>query len=1116
MQGSLNKVFYIGWVFLLYIASCHIADAPPTRDDSNPTQGEPQFLFLDSETTHIDFVNELTEGPNTNIMMYEYFYNGGGVALGDLNGDNMEDVYLTSNMGDNQLYLNRGNFEFENVTALSQSGGRRGPWKTGVSIVDINGDGRKDIYLCYSGALPAIKRRNQLFINMGNQEDGTPIFEDQARAYGLDSEAFSNQSYFFDYDRDGDLDMLLLNHNPKSLPILNPEQTRQLMETDDTLRGLRLYRNNNGYFEDVTISAGINGSPLSYGLGLGISDLDYDGWPDFYVSNDYMVPDYLYMNNGNGTFRNDIKSRLGHTSQFSMGNDIADINKDGMMDILTLDMLPEDNERQKLLVTADNYNKFDLNVASGFYYQYMRNMLHLNTATGSFKEIGQMLGIANTDWSWSALIADYNNDGWNDIYITNGYHRDYTNQDFINYMNEYVQGIDQLKRDDVLEIIKHIPASDVHNYMYKGGVGGFVNSTQSWGLSRASNSNGAAYADMDNDGDLDLVVNNINQRAWMLQNNTPENLNNNYIKVKLNGEGMNTQGIGARVTLFADEQVQVKEQYLSRGYLSSVSDIILFGIGGLEMVDSIVVEWPRGLREVRKNVEANDLIKLSESDAKQHNHQKVSIAPTYVAQPFRFESTAFALPINDFDRQKLLLKQYSQCGVVLATGDLNGDSIVDLIYAHGSSGELRMLLFDSDQDWEERTYQLSLPSGAEITDIAILNADGDGHADIYVGIGGYGQLEDYAEGLQDFLLISDDRGAYKYGEIPQRRRSTGTIAIKDLNNDGRDDIFVGGSVIPGSFPYASPSVLLMSDPTGGYVEVPIEITDLTLGHGIVTAAQFADLDVDGSIELIIAGEWMPILILSMEQGQLVDVSRKYFSEMSYGLWNTLELADFNEDGYLDIIAGNLGLNTQLKASIDMPMEMLAGDFDNNGSVDPLIFCQIGADIHPLVSRDELLSQLASYRPRFTTHAAYAKAGLRDLLSEVQQSQALRLRVDNLETTLYLSDGHGKFERRSLPEEVQYSSIKAMEIVDYNTDGHLDVILAGNEDRLKLSLGRLDANHGLLIRGDGQGGLYVVDDEVAGFNLQNNIITDVASVGGMLIFGDRNGDVITYRLTDRAQ
>ncbi|MEZ4850287.1 MAG: CRTAC1 family protein [Bacteroidia bacterium] len=578
-----------------------------TQESHNsPPATPPLFTLLSSGETGVDFQNTLTEGLNTNILMYEYFYNGGGVATGDLNGDGLIDIYFSANMSDNKLYLNQGNMKFVDATEASKAGGNPGPWKTGVTMADVNGDGKLDIYLSYSGTMPEPKRANQLFINQGNDENNIPIFEEQAAQWKINSPAFSNQAYFFDFDRDGDLDMLLLNHNPKSLPVLNEVNTKEFLSQDDPFRGVRLFEQKNQAFEDITQKAGIVGSGLSYGLGIGITDINRDGWADFYISNDYTVPDYLYVNNQNGTFTNQLNQSVGHNSHFSMGNDIADFNNDGWQDIITLDMLPEDNHRQKILLSPDNYAKFNLNIRSGFHYQYMRNMLQMNNGDGTFSEVGQLMGISNTDWSWAALLADYNNDGWKDLFVTNGYYRDYTNLDFIKYMNDFTKAKGRLQREDVLEIISHMPASDVKNYIFANENGnGFTNQTLNWGFNQPANSNGAAYADLDNDGDLDLVINNINQPAFVYRNDADQRNENHYLKVALKGDKLNTYGIGAKITLIHQGEKQTLEQYPSRGYLSSVSPVLHFGLGNKTKIDSLEVVWASGKTQILTNIETD-------------------------------------------------------------------------------------------------------------------------------------------------------------------------------------------------------------------------------------------------------------------------------------------------------------------------------------------------------------------------------------------------------------------------------------------------------------------------------------------------------------------------------
>jgi len=529
--------FQLLFIGLIALTGCtHKAE----NKESSDNDSHPLFTLLTPEQTHVDFNNTLTEGLNTNVLMYEYFYNGGGVAVGDVNGDGLQDVYFTGNMTDNKLYLNKGHMQFEDITQAAEVAGRPGPWKTGVTMVDINGDGKLDMYVCYSGNLRPEKRENQLFINQGNDKNGIPHFTEEAHQYGLADAGYSTQAVFFDYDKDGDLDMFLLNHSPIQLPVLDEVNTVAALKKSDSPNGVRLYRNDNGVFKNVTKEAGISSSDLTYGLGAAVDDINGDGWPDIYVSNDYTIPDFLYINNGDGTFTNKLQSSLGHTSQFSMGNNVSDINNDGLPDIFTLDMLPEDNRRQKLLFAPDNYEKFDLTLKTGFYYQYMRNMLQVNNGNGTFSEAGQLSGISNTDWSWAPLFADYDNDGLKDLFVTNGYTRDFTNMDFMKYMGDFLKDR-RLMRKDIYNLVEQMPSSQVKSYFFKNnGNLNFTNTSAPWGITQPSNSNGAAYADLDNDGDLDLIVNNINLPAFIYQNESDKQSKNHYLQLKLEGAGKNT------------------------------------------------------------------------------------------------------------------------------------------------------------------------------------------------------------------------------------------------------------------------------------------------------------------------------------------------------------------------------------------------------------------------------------------------------------------------------------------------------------------------------------------------------------------------------------------------
>ncbi len=1081
--------------------------------DTPVTSNDQLFTLLPAQQTGIVFNNTLKEGLNTNVLMYEYFYNGGGVATGDFNGDDLIDLYFTSNMDDNKFYLKKGDFKFEDITAESGAGGREGPWKTGLALVDINGDNRLDIYLCYSGTLPDRKRMNQLFINQGNDPNGIPKFKDEAAKYGLNSPAFSNQSYFFDYDRDGDLDMLLLNHNPKSLPVLNEVSTEKMMAEDDPLRGLRLFRQDDGIFKDITKQAGIVGSPLSYGLGIGIADFNEDGWADFYVSNDYTIPDYLYINNKNGKFTNKLAESITHNSHFSMGNDVADLNNDGRQDIVTLDMLPEDNERQKLLMAPDNYAKFDLNVRSGFHYQYMRNMLQINNGNGTFSEVGQLAGISNTDWSWAALAADYDNDGWKDLYVTNGYHRDYTNLDFINYMNDFVQKKGRLQRTDVVEIINNMPASDVVNYMFQNDNLQFKNVTKSWGLHHITNSNGAAYADLDNDGDLDLIINNINKPASIFKNEKQGITNNNFLKIKLKGENLNTLGLGAKVAIFYDNQQQKIEQQTSRGYLSAVSPVLHFGLGNYDNIDSLIIIWQNGKSEKLTNIQANQTIILEEKNATARPVLQEKNTPIFseISSPINYTNPKQT--IRDFDRQPLLLCEFSHQGPCMTKGDLNGDGLEDMVIG-GSVGEAaKVFLQAKNKKFKAiQNTDFEQDKASEDTAIAIFDANADGHADIYIASGGYNDFTPNDQRLQDRLYLNDGRGNFSKSPdaLPKIYESNATLAIGDANADGHLDVYVGARVQPGAYPQAPASALLVNDGTGKFTNKIAELAPELERYGMVTDAAWVDVNGDEKQDLVVVGEWLPVSVFVNEGGKLTNRTDEYFDKKYNGFWRTLEVADINKDGKPDLIAGNIGDNTQFKISDAAPAEMYYKDFDENGSIDPLFCFYIQGKKYPYLTRDELIKQLAPLRSQYTNYQSFATASMTDIFPKTTLNEAKILKINHTKTTLFLSNSNGKFTTQKLPIEAQYAPVNAIQILDFDQDGNQDLLLCGNESHAKLRLGSLTANYGFLLRGDGVGAFDYVPQIESGFALRGDV-RDVILIDDVLFFGINQGELVVYKL-----
>ncbi len=1082
---------------------------PNAHDDE-----EKLFSLLSPQQTGIYFKNTLAEGPNTNILMYEYFYNGAGVATGDLNGDGLEDIYFSSNMEENKLYLNKGQLHFDDITAISKVTGRPGPWKTGVTMVDINGDNKLDIYLCYSGALPDQKRKNQLFINQGNDPDNIPIFKEMGDEFGLSSAAYSNQAYFFDFDRDGDLDVLLLNHNPKSLPILDVQGNKELLQKDNPYIGLRLYEQENGVFNDITNSARINGSHLSYGLGLAISDLNNDQWPDFYVCNDYSVPDYLYINNQDGTFKNVINEGVRHTSLSSMGNDAADINNDGWADIITMDMLPEDNLRQKTLLPSDSYEKFDLNVQSGFHHQFMRNMLQLNNGNGTFSEIGQLAGISNTDWSWSSLLADFDNDGWKDLYISNGYYKDFTDMDFLNYMNNYVKQKGRLKRDNVMEIVNHLPSANVLNYMYRGKDGmTFEDVTKTWGLDHPAKSIGVAYSDLDNDGDLDLVVNNTNKTAFIYQNNTIENSSKNFLTVKLEGKDKNTQAVGARVLVIANGQKQMVEQYSARGYLSAVTPTLHFGLDNLKKVDSLIVNWPDGTSQLLTNVSTNQLLTIKQKEIEQFELKHKIIRPIFKQVDKLFSYSHPKRKGRDFRRQPMLIKELSNEGPCMAKGDINGDGLEDIIIGGDVGQSTKIFVQQAGVRFNLfQTNAFENDKKSVDTDIVIFDANSDGYNDLYIASGGYHTFQEKDPLLQDRLYFNDGKGNFtkNYNALPEMLTSTGCVAVSDFNGDSFEDIFIGGRMIPGNYPTIPESYLLINDGNGHFENKIEEIASELENIGLVTDALWTDVNLDGKQDLMVVGEWMPVSIFTSENGKLINSTSNILGDELIGWWNTIESADFNKDNRPDFIVGNMGLNTQIRVIKDEPAELYYNDFDNSGSLD-LFFCYyINGQSYPYVTRDELIQQLPVMGSKFPTYADYGEATMENIFEPMELEKSGRLILNHMKTTLLLSNESGGYSEMTLPIQAQFAPVYSIQVMDYNDDQNQDVLLLGNDSYLKLRLGSIDANYGMLFKGDGKGSFEYIDQIQSGLTI-NGDVRSSKLVKDRVILGINQNDILTFKL-----
>ena len=1085
MRITIN--YFTGLLFVFVLLSC-------SREEKT------LFSGLDPDDTGIDFRNDIVETQDLNVLSYIYFYNGGGVAAGDLNNDGLADLVFTGSQTGNKVYLNKGELSFEDISKAAGMEDQTG-WSTGVVLVDINSDGWNDIYICRSGDTNPANRKNLLYIN---NHDNT--FTEQAAAYRLDDSGYSTHAAFLDYDKDGDLDMFLINHSIHYFPVDN--QFTRLKHTANKNFGSKLFRNDNGVFIDASEKAGIVSNVISFGLGVAVGDVNGDDWPDVYVSNDFKEQDYLYINNQDGTFTNELEKRMDHIPMFSMGSDMEDVNNDGYTDLLTLDMLPADNLRLKTTAGAENFDKTVILHEAGFYWQYMRNMFQLNNGDGTFSEIGSLSGISNTDWSWASLFADFDNDGKKDLFVTNGSVRDYTDMDFMKFMMDYQTKVQTTGGElPILELIENMPSSELSNYIFKNnGDLTFTSKVAEWGMEKRSNSTGAAYADLDNDGDLDLIVNNVNDYASVYRNNTDDLIKNNFVKVHLKGTSDNVQAIGSKVEMYSGDLKNYREHYTSRGYASSVDNVIHFGLGQRSKVDSIVIVWPDGKRQTVENPAVNSLVTVTE-DARQVSRDPETSRPLFKSVSDKISFLHNENDFNDFKVQTLLPHFLSRFGPCLAKGDVNGDGLEDL-FIGGAKGHAGRIFVQSPSGVFRNAPSKEVEADAASEDVnaVFFDCDNDGDQDLYVVSGGY----EFASGdhhLQDRLYVNDGRGNFsKRTTLPPMLESKSSVKPIDFDRDGDLDLFVGGRLISGSYPNAPASYLLENDGMGRMTDASASFV-AGMSLGMIADAAVTDLNSDEWPDLIVVGEWTPIRVFINRAGKFEERTDEYITQPSNGWWNKILSSDFDKDGDMDFIVGNLGMNAQIQASQDHPARIYYSDIDKNGSIDPIMTSFLDGVSYPLPYLDDLISQIPQLRKKMFYYKDYGRATIEDILPEGSVENVPVLSANNFRSVLLKNEG-GKLQMIDLPVQAQFSPIYSIVKTDANRDGWDDIILTGNLTQTRVRFGRYDANHGMLFLGNGKCGFTYVPQYVSGLNLRGDV-RGAVEINDLLIFGVNSDSVRVY-------
>ena len=1087
-----RRLAYCLLLAALWCVACRRADDPP-----------PLFERLAPSATGVTFANRVPEDSSLNILNFLSYYNGGGVAAGDVNGDGLPDLYFTSNLGANRLYLNRGNYRFEDVTDRAGVTGPRG-WKTGVTMADVNGDGRVDIYVSTVSYL-SLKGRNALYINNG---DGT--FTDRAHEYGIDQQGYSTQAAFFDYDGDGDLDLFVLSYSSHA-DLASGAPRRDVR---GTVGGGRLYRNDGGHFVDVSAQTGIYGGTDGFGLGLVVSDLNSDGCPDVYVANDFQENDFLYLNNCDGTFTESIARAMGHISRFSMGVDAADVNDDGRPDLFVADMLPERESILKSSASTESQELFDRQREAGYRPQYERNTLQLNRGDGRFSEIGLLAGVSATDWSWAPLFADLDNDGRKDLFVTSGIYRRPNDLDYIAYVGS--ASVQATLSDTItsrnlalLERMPHVPAP---NHLFRN-VGDlhFSDVTASWGLGEPGFSNGAAYVDLNNSGSLDLVVNSLNAPAAIYRNHARERNGNASLTVALKGKGSNTQGIGAKLLVRVGGTTQLLEQQPTRGFQSSVDPRLHVGVGHADTIDSLTVVWPDRTFQVLMSVKAQGVLVLSQSDAHGRYVPPPSPAPLFedVTAQRHLDVKHVENAYSELAREPLNPRLLSTEGPALVTADVDGDGLDDLFVGGAMWQSGSLLLQQRDGSFRPSVQPtLSADSTSEDVDAVFFDANGDGHPDLYVVSGG-NAFTIPAAPMRGRLYLNDGRGQLtrSMDAIPELYDNGGCVAAGDFDGDGHVDLFLGSRSVPGKYGVSPPSRLLRNDGTGHFSDVTQLVAPALVEAGMLTSAVWIDYDGDGKLDLIVAGEWTAVRVFHNESGKLVERTEQAGLGGTHGWWNTISVADLNGDGKPDLVLGNLGLNSYVTASSKEPARLYVGDFAHNGSSLPILTSFKHGVSYPVAGRDELSHVIPSVAGKFPTYASFGASTIDEIFPRADISAARALEAETFASAVALNDGKGAFTVKALPTEAQIAPVNAVVAGDFDGDGRTDLLVAGNFFATPPILGRYDASYGLLLRGTGDGRFTPADMSVSGVHIDGQVrrMRTMRTPDGPVIAVARNDD-----------